>query len=138
MYSRNRYCKSGRERADEEEYTMSPEEEELYSYNLPPRYDGSRFSQRCRQRNVRHNVESQREESNDSYDLPIVHKTESEENNECPKSREETNESQDESTHLLDGIGSEELLLISLILTIAGGEDSGEMLLFLILLLLHG
>ena len=51
MYSRNRRCQQPHD-IDEEDNLMSPEEEELYGYNLPPRYDGSRFSSCRRQRDT--------------------------------------------------------------------------------------
>lgn len=148
MYSRNRRCQQ--HDIDEEDNLMSPEEEELYGYNLPPRYDGSRFSSCRRQRDTHRcredagcvmpdaaeKAKSDKDDSRCPKDEVKCPKDDSR----CPKDDEATENpsAKDKLSSLIGSIGCEELLIISVILIIAGGEDSGELLVLLILLLLHG
>ena len=130
MYSRNRRCSRSCDRCTDEEYLTSPEEEELYRYNLPPRYDGSRFAKHHR----RTEAECLEKEKvylpdDETKDDPVT--VGDEQLPECTKSDSIL-------ASIAEGIGSEELFIISIMLMIAGGEDSGEMLIFLVLLLLCG
>lgn len=133
MYSRKRYSDDA-DRHFDNGYGTVFEDEDLGVYNLPPRYDGSRFRRRSREESCRRCEE---------YEAPAI--------TQCPSDTSETEACSLEETsakpcksdsegvlRFLEGMGGEELLIISLILTVAGGDDSGELLLFLILLLLHG
>jgi len=134
MYSRNRRYQRGMDGSDRTmEYmtrTADEPDEELYSYNLPARYDGSRFSSYRRQEIPQERViELPQESHEDECEKEIF-----EEKAEicCDEHPREVLKS------FLDSVGSEELLIISIILMIAGSEDSGDLLVFLILLLIHG
>ena len=129
MYSRKRYSHdlplsySG-------EYDELPEDDELYGYNLPPRYDGNRFGRRTQAKSC-HRCEEIRKEERTCAEMPASCESE-------PPLTIQHHDQKDSAIRLIDGIGGEELLIISLILVIAGSEDNGELLFFLILLLLHG
>lgn len=163
MYSRNRRCQQPHD-IDEEDNLMSPEEEELYGYNLPPRYDGSRFSScrrqrdtdRCREdgecgmpetaekvKSERYDSRCRRDDSRCTKDDSRCPKDEARcpgDETRCPSDDEgaEKPGAKDKLSSIIGSIGWEELLIISVILIIAGGEDSSELLVLLILLLLHG
>lgn len=163
MYSRNRRCQQPHD-IDEEDNLMSPEEEELYGYNLPPRYDGSRFSSCRRQRDtdrcredagcVMPDAAEKAKSEKDEVRCPKDEVRCPKDDSRCPKdearcpgdetrcpSDDEGAEkpgAKDKLSSLIGSIGCEELLIISVILIIAGGEDSSELLVLLILLLLHG
>ena len=156
MYSRNRRCQQPHD-IDEEDNLMSPEEEELYGYNLPPRYDGSRFSSCRRQRDTHRcredagcvmpdaaeKAKSEKDEVRCPKDDSRCPKDEARcpgDETRCPSDDEgaEKPGAKDKLSSLIGSIGCEELLIISVILIIAGGEDSSELLVLLILLLLHG
>ena len=149
MYSRNRRCQQPHD-IDEEDNLMSPEEEELYGYNLPPRYDGSRFSSCRRQRDTHRCREDAgcvmpdaAEKAKSEKDEVRCPKDEARcpgDETRCPSDDEgaEKPGAKDKLSSLIGSIGCEELLIISVILIIAGGEDSSELLVLLILLLLHG
>ena len=156
MYSRNRRCQQPHD-IDEEDNLMSPEEEELYGYNLPPRYDGSRFSSCRRQRDTHRcredagcvmpdaaeKAKSEKDEVRCPKDEVRCLKDEvrcPQDDVICPQDEEgaEKPGAKDKLSSLIGSIGWEELLIISVILIIAGGEDSSELLVLLILLLLHG
>ena len=156
MYSRNRRCQQPHD-IDEEDNLMSPEEEELYGYNLPPRYDGSRFSSCRRQRDTdrcredagcvmpdaAEKAKSEKDEVRCPKDDSRCPKDEARcpgDETRCPSDDEgaEKPGAKDKLSSLIGSIGCEELLIISVILIIAGGEDSSELLVLLILLLLHG
>ena len=156
MYSRNRRCQQPHD-IDEEDNLMSPEEEELYGYNLPPRYDGSRFSSCRRQRDTdrcredagcvmpdaAEKAKSEKDEVRCPKDDSRCPKDEARcpgDETRCPSDDEgaEKPGAKDKLSSLIGSIGCEELLIISVILIIAGGEDRSELLVLLILLLLHG
>ena len=163
MYSRNRRCQQPHD-IDEEDNLMSPEEEELYGYNLPPRYDGRRFSSCRRQRDtdrcredagcVMPDAAEKAKSEKDEVRCPKDEVRCPKDDSRCPKdearcpgdetrcpSDDEGAEkpgAKDKLSSLIGSIGCEELLIISVILIIAGGEDSSELLVLLILLLLHG
>lgn len=187
MYSRN--SQSFRDDFDD----VSEEEYELYKYNLPPKYDGSRFRPRRnhkrraeresdgensvmtedvadrdskksesyasnrRKRSVGRNESSEYEETVETSfnDITKQERSYSEEyeNDEqiCKeKSCEEKVEESEKRehgpfdkllSHIGGKIGSEEFLIISLILLLSGengAEDSGDIILLLALLLLAG
>lgn len=136
MYSKNKYCRSCRER-DADDEMLTPEEEELYRYELPPHYDGSRFSYRARLKTPARQVNETRTETTTkdeaSCNTDAQEKTSYDESNAANCG----NGNSSELSHLFDGISHEELLIISLILTVAGSEDSGELILFLLILLLR-
>lgn len=164
MYSRNQMNGRGRKNIsgesrsasyterNEEYRTMSDEEYELYRYNIPPRYDGSRF----RAGNM-HESLNDREDSDffsEEHAADAVD-TDSTDDSDCEDSAEETalcntetapsckSDENEEKGELIRGLmsklhdrfGSEELLITALILIIADGENSGDVLLFLALLL---
>ena len=149
MYSRNRRCQQPHD-IDEEDNLMSPEEEELYGYNLPPRYDGSRFSSCRRQRDtdrcredagcVMPDAAEKAKSEKDEVRCPKDEVRCPQDDVICPQDEEgaEKPGAKDKLSSLIGSIGCEELLIISVILIIAGGEDSSELLVLLILLLLHG
>ena len=149
MYSRNRRCQQPHD-IDEEDNLMSPEEEELYGYNLPPRYDGSRFSSCRRQRDtdrcredagcVMPDAAEKAKSEKDEVRCPKDEARCPGDETRCPSDDEgaEKPGAKDKLSSLIGSIGCEELLIISVILIIAGGEDSSELLVLLILLLLHG
>lgn len=140
MYRRNQdKCRScGNGTGYGAEYDIDRDEYELYRYNIPPRYDGSRFGR---------NRECEAERSSCECDT-VCQDTNTEECV-CEEKTEVMPCCDGEVTlcnkdggftlgKLFNKMGSEELLIIALILTVAGGEDSGELLLILILLLLNG
>ena len=136
MYSRNRYCRQ------DDGYELSPEEEELCCYELPPRYDGNIFSHRCpaRKGDKVDKVDKAQLSEKEAFaecGYPS-HNTEKEELSLEVSDLKGTGKcTEKEGTlRLLDGIGGEELLLIALILTVAGSDEGGEVLLFLVLLLI--
>lgn len=149
MYSRNRRCQQALDNG-EEDNLMSPEEEELYGYNLPPRYDGSRFSSCRRQRDthrcredagcVMPDAAEKAKSEKDEVRCPKDEVRCPQDDVICPQDEEgaEKPGAKDKLSSLIGSIGWEELLIISVILIIAGGEDSSELLVLLILLLLHG
>lgn len=133
MYSRKRYSDDA-DRLMDRTYSKEFEDEELCVYNLPPRYDGSRFRRPRRDEVCRRCEEG--EKSVTPQDSPDIQEAETP----CADAAD-AGPCKSENEGLLrffEGMGGEELLIISLILTVAGGDDSGELLLFLILLLLHG
>ena len=149
MYSRNRRCQQALDNG-EEDNLMSPEEEELYGYDLPPRYDGSRFSSCRRQRDthrcredagcVMPDAAEKAKSEKDEVRCPKDEVRCPQDDVICPQDEEgaEKPGAKDKLSSLIGSIGWEELLIISVILIIAGGEDSSELLVLLILLLLHG
>ena len=149
MYRRNQNkCYDSRCReadgCDDSDYGMSSEEYELYRYNIPPRYDGSRFrgNNRCVDCSHHRAIEETVDEvtacecdmTNESSDNCVCAPCDTKEEENCSDSEG----SENVLSKLLKNFGSEELLILSIILTIAGGEDSGELLLILVLLLLNG
>ncbi len=139
MYSKNKYCRGCRER-EELETLLSEEERELCRYELPPKYDGSRFS-----RSRKSALAAARSDSEGAADVkgeaPTEHRealTDSPTDKASDLSHTDTEPARgSEPAHLLDGLSHEELLIISLILIVGGSEDSGELMLLLLLLLLQ-
>ena len=159
MYSRN--SQQGRDTYSE----VTDEEYELFGYNLPPKYDGSRFRNR---KNIRPTVpldESDYNITNDELENTIeVHETDiiddecagcktevSIEDGVCNKDSDEQknekicNKEQKGSGiegiihHLGERFGNEEILIIALILLIASdfnSSESGDVILLLALLLI--
>lgn len=149
MYSKSSY--SRHEPLREERDELSLEEAELLRYGLPPRYDGSRFSSRMTknsQPQTRHGAmrakgmtQPSDEAAPTSTETTVVETAQHTAKEPAPPTADETESVdtvQGELARLFGSITSEELLIISLILTVAGSKDGGELMLFLILLLLHG
>lgn len=157
MYRRNRWQESAEREGSGldsslADYGLGPEEYEMYRYNIPPRYDGSRFRRTSGQG---YKSESKRD-SQASSEKQCATEPSCRGESECSEDTQSINEQRSpcESEHsvslrdeakregilqrMREGIGGEELLIISLILIIAGCEDGGEVLLFLLLLLLNG
>lgn len=136
---------------DSDDYNMSREEYELYRYNIPPRYDGNRF-RRNGSRSRTHNEECDRAQPEKETCEPCEVESHSKltSDNECkPEEHKETSEcpcediaADEKKSGLLSklhgSLGGEEILIIALILTVAGSEDIGDLLLLLVLLLLNG
>lgn len=125
MYSRNQSRGYTDDDYDDDEMT---EEYQLYAYNLPPNYDGSRF-RRYTQR-----------KPPSPKPTPADH---CEETNTTPSEKDipdNQTESPGGAEWLLEAIskriGCEELLIISLILILAAENDRSDTLLLLTLLLL--
>ncbi len=138
MYSRNQG--RGQSRRDYG-YELSDEEYEMYKYNLPPKYDGSRFRRGSRREPtivvespVPVEEVSQPFQRAEEVGLPAP----IEEAVHTPVEVETTPVREEKGgplSSLVGAIGYEELLIISLILAIAGGDDSGDALLLLAVLL---
>lgn len=148
MYSRN--SQTFRDDFDE----VSEEEYELYKYNLPPKYDGSRFRTRRNQRR-RFDAREERDRVRKTHDYPEVLPEEIPEKEEKietyaedvtavveePQKKHDPGSIEKLLGHIGDKFGSEELLIISLIIFLAGesgAEDSGDIILLLALLLIAG
>ncbi len=119
---------------------LCDDECELYRYNIPPRYDGSRFR---RSRSTAHSGAGLSE--NKCYDEHCVASVDISE----PVSPAAENDTREEGqcdgaeqgsliSRLGISIGSEELLIIATALAIAGGDGRGDVLLLLALLLVAG
>ena len=125
MYSRNQSRGFNDEEYEDEEQS---EEYELYAYNLPPNYDGSRFRRRTNYKPKPHIAEATRVKAE-------IHSNDKSEANE--------NDSVHEVPHIVRILesfgkmpGNEDLLIIALILILAGEGCSSDTLLLLTLLLL--
>ena len=130
MYSRNRRDVYDSIENDNENETLSDDEYELYRYNLPPRYDGNRFRKRpAKAQHVRSSPpEPANTLSNTSKLIP--------KDSECDRHPPQKNPSTIFS-RLGNSLGYEEILIISLILLISDSDQaSGDVILFLALLLL--
>ena len=116
---------------------LSFEEYELYRYNIPPRYDGNRFR---RKSEIKESFSYSEKEPIVAEACEAIDEEAVSEKPQCCDVDFEClkKESGFSLGKLLDKMGSEELLIIALILTVAGGEDSGELLFILVLLLLNG
>ncbi len=156
MYSRNQGRESKLREAEGMEFydDISDEEYEIYKYNLPPKYDGSRF-RRNRQKGRRlepevppenyeivteRDAETEPVGENMSESEPCGELGDNVTETDTPVDREEECLPQklDKQSHLpriLSDIGYEELLIIALILAIAGGDNGGDVLLLLAVLL---
>ena len=196
MYRRGRMGDSGRRHEDRNESVISQygeygtestemisdEETDLYRYNLPPKYDGSRFSRRITRREIgsegsggtagreesvsamyRDNAGGKEREfaedersigsiytgdspyvSEGAYPDSLTEDSESCETRHADGTRSDIDGQQSpvSGTSLLSEfgkrLGSEELLLLAMMLAVAdgGGEPCGDTLLFLALLLI--
>lgn len=124
MYSR--YKRVEYDPSDEEEIADEiTDEYELYKYNLPPRYDGSRFSRRTVTQKMDETKSSPAECSSNAKDTCL----QTDEDEECTKIPMPI------LPHL-SSRGYEDILIICLILLITEKEDStGDVILLLVLLL---
>ncbi len=145
MYSKNKYCRSCRER-EELDASMSEEERELCRYELPPKYDGSRFSRNRKSTLAAAHSDSEASADTESKAHGITQESSGQCNALADSSAEEysditsadgTSQKGSELSRLLGGLSHEELLIISLILIVAGSDDSGELMLLLLLLLIQ-
>ncbi len=123
MYSR--YKRVDYDPSDEDEITdEATDEYELYKYNLPPRYDGSRFSRRTVTQKMDETVSSPAERSSNVKDICL----QTDEDEECKMSLTTL-------PHLSSRV-YEDILIICLILLITEKEGStGDVILLLVLLL---
>lgn len=125
MYSRNQSRAFADDEFEDEELS---DEYELYGYNLPPNYDGSRF-QRTRKRSS---------PPKPRYTHPPRDTVSREEKDEVQSPPLHTEESG--TLSLLDALGGrfgyEEMLIISLILILAAEKDCADTVLLLTLLLI--
>ena len=130
MYSRNQSHTFADDEYENEEYD---DEYELYGYNLPPNYDGSRF-----QTKKRRNSFTKPRSMRDSRDTD-PQRRESEEVRE-DTGHVHTNENGTAIGKLLDALGGrfgyEEMLIISIILILSYDTNCGDTVLFLALLLI--
>ncbi len=127
MYSRNN------RRSQSAPYGMTDEEYELYKYSIPPKYDGSRFRRHVIPDIAVEDKSDAKDESTETF-TEIIEPIPTENTEDSIVKTEKPPESI--VSGIFEKLGSEELLIISLVLAVAGGEESGELILILILLLL--
>ena len=124
MYSRNQSRAYDEEDYDDDEMT---EEYELYAYNLPPNYDGSRFRRKERKKPV---VRDSSVQENSQKHPSVPH---------APLTDENPTVKTGGMEYLKDlmskKIGSEEMLIIALILILGAENDHSDTLFLLTLLL---
>ena len=123
MYSRNQSRNYNDEEYEDDEFS---EEYELFAYNLPPNYDGSRFRKPKHQSHPRRKSEITPINTQNTSVTQI--------SNETPPTTKGVS-----NTALCDRLGiklgSEELLIIALILILAAENDRTDTLLLLAILL---
>ena len=124
MYSRNQSRAYDEEDYDDDEMT---EEYELYAYNLPPNYDGSRFRRKERKKPVVRDSSVQ-ENSQKHHSVPHAILTD-----EHPTVK--TGGMEYLKDLMSKKIGSEEMLIIALILILGAENDHSDTLFLLTLLL---
>ncbi|MBR4933351.1 MAG: hypothetical protein IKZ03_02720 [Clostridia bacterium] len=126
----SRYQRIPYDPSDEDDLTdESSDEYELYRYNLPPKYDGSRFGRRPASQKKPTNVTNTLADSKATSSTSVKHERER-----CINEKEDL---PDKLTlpHLTSR-GYEDLLIICLILLITEkGDSTGDVVLLLILLL---
>ncbi len=144
MYRRNQSREYEREKFGGGIDDISEDEQELYRYDLPPKYDGSRF-RRAEMRDTRNYPSSVDVEAKEEYDFTTAEEersdtlTDAKELNE-PKRSEFASDSAGNSDlikSLASMLGYEEVLLIALLLILSeDGRCGGEIILLLTILLL--